>query len=448
MKFEGRIAIGLDEFMLRLGHIKVLLKPLKTTYGNRTRIARDLAIALTSKVNVPTNAIAELGVYLMNKKLAQVRRSDGSITRAHPRARYCLLTVVLSPDGTVSSIEPPPNERNLNIWYEDLCLADGRLPSKVGAVTVDTREISNKSGVSHLVDWSVILGVANRRLGLTAVGRAIEIVYAESLTASPLNSNPYLMGAEKLAFARALFAADGDFLGRLILRLAERSSLSKTEAMTLGIEIADSMLAEANRSVNLVSVATSRLVRDLKADVSGNAVRESQKAKPSSSAWHRMSSRLEALVDIGFLTKIDLQGRNRSFDYYYRPTDILIRASDGLSRAAAPSAWADAELAGVFEISDGLDKNSDARAEMAKALSLCLGPTGIHIDSYAIVASCLALMQGKLLHISEARSTLTKFAIDEPALVRLSRGYAGSRAEFASISVRDLEKVTSRFMMH
>lgn len=447
MRFEGRIAIGLDEFMLRLGHIKLLLTPLKTTNGNRARIARDLAQTLTRFVDVPLEAVTDLGNYLVHKKLSKVRRPDGFIVTAHPKARYSDVTVVVGQNAEVLSIDQSSTGKDLRVWYEDLKLSDRRISSRVGAVTADTREISNKSGVSHLVDWSVILGVANRRLSLTAAGRTIEIVCAEATSAGISSENPYIIGPEKLALARTLFAADGDFLARLFLELESVPSLSKTDAMGLGVELSGRMIIEASRSGGSVSNSTKRLLRDLQSDMSGSSGRLARKAKPSSSAWHRMSSRLESLVDLGFLDKTDTTGSSRSFDYYYRPTDTLRRASQGLKDAESPSAWADGELSGMFELVDTSESDtSGCEGEIADALALCLGPTGVHIDSYSVVAASLALMRRKLLQIADARSQLTQLAIEEPDLIRLSRGYVGSRAEFASLSSRNLGQIRDRLL--
>jgi len=443
MRLEGRIALGLDEFMLRFGHLKVLLLVLRKTYGNRSRIARRLAETLTELVEVSPDQVQDLGEYLTQKKLCVVRHSDGSETAAHPRARYAHLRVTLGGDGKVLDISALPAEGPLRVWLQDLLIADSRTRSKVGAVTADTREMTNKSGVSHLVDWAVILGIANKRLSLTSAGRALSTVcdQAELRNATALRSNPYVIGDERLAFAWVLFMTDGDVLVRLINKLATLPALAKAEAMQVIIDVSNQMRDEVARGGPSVTLSASRTVRDFQKDLGLNAHGSSRPTKPSSTVWHRMSSRLEALTDIGLLEKTDRDGSSRQFDYYYRPTEALKRASRTLEEASTPSEWVAKHLAEALATNPAVSQSSnDYRPELVEAVKLCLGPTGVHIDSYAVVAASLAAMRGKLLSLGEARERLTNLAVRHPDIARLSRGYSGSRAEFASVVVGKIEQ--------
>jgi len=442
MKLEGRIALGLDEFMLRLGHLKMLLGVLQKTHGNRARIARRLAETLTELVEVRGEDTQNLGAYLTRKKLCAVVHPDGSVTAPHPKARYSHLRVTLDALGRVTGIEGP-RDGPLRVWFQDFSLADPRTASKVGAVTADTREISNKSGVSHLVDWASVLEIANKRLGLTATGRALATICGrqEAETEGSTASNPYVIGYESLALSWIMFMADGDVLARLISRLSKITSLGKADAIELVSELCNEMDAEARRGGSSASVTAVRAVRDFQRDLGIHSASR-RAGPPSSTAWHRISSRLESLTDLGFLQKTDPSGARRDHDYYYRPTEALIRASASLGEAGSPSDWADNQLSEI--LAPASSERPSARScgpELLEAVRLCLGPTGIHIDSFALVAATLALMHGKLLSPAEARERLRDLALGHPDIARLSRGYAGSRAEFASISVAKLDQV-------
>jgi len=329
------------------------------------------------------------------------------------------------------------------LWFQDLGIADRRTRSKVGAVTADTREVTNKSGVSHLVDWAIILGIANRRLGLTAAGRALAIVCDQGQHLTPGNSetNPYIIGPERLVFGWLLFVSDGDVTARLIRHLGGVKSVSKSDAVELAKALAEEMRLEAVRDSARTSVAATRALREFQQDLGLRSSGRTRSGAPASTLWHRMSSRLESLTDLGFLEKIDEEGRSRHFDYYYRPTKTLMVASEGLRDSTTPVEWAGRHLASTLLGALGESAGPwDARRELFQALLLSIGPTGVHIDSFALVAASLALMAGKPLSITGSRDRLIKLAIDRPEIVRLTRGYSGSGAEFASIVIGKLEK--------
>lgn len=444
MRLEGRIALGLDEFMLRLGHLKVLTSILKKTYGNRARIARHLAETLTLPVPVGEDELRDFGEYLVKKRLCVVVDAGGTETPPHSKARYSHLRVTLDASNAVVSVAQ--GQGPLKAWFQDLAIASRNTRSKVGAVTADTREITNKTGVSHLVDWALIAGIANRRLGLTAAGRALSIVCDQVAVKSTSSQghNPYVIGPERLALAWLLFMTDGDVLTRLMIRLAALDGLGKTEAMELAVEIYKDLREEANRSGASVTVTSARAVRDFQKDLGLPSRASSRTEKLSSTVWHRVSSRLESLTDLGLLEKSDSAGTPRQFDYYYKPTDSLRNAVDHLQGAASPTEWVDVHLAEVlvFPAPMAADRASGpVGRDVLDALRLCQGPTGVHIDSFAVVAASLALMNGNSVSLGESRERLIKAALKYPELIRLSRGYTGSRAEFASIALGKLEEL-------
>lgn len=434
MKFDGRVALGLDEFMLRLGHLKILISILQRTYGNRARIARSLAESLTKPVAVSENEFADLTEYLVKKRLCATRRVDGSVGAPHPKARYAHLELAL--DSAGHAVGLPPNEPPLVVWYQDLAISNHLTRSKVGAVTADTREISNKSGVSHLVDWAAILGIANRRLALTAVGRALGAVLQE-LADAPGNGeyNPYVIDHERAAFAWLLFAIDGDVLSRVVMRAARVDSLGKADAIELLRDVAEELRHDVAANRASASMTAVRVVRDFQEDL-GVATRGATRREASSSTvWHRASSRFESLTDIGFLQKVDSSGVSRQYEYYYRPTETLRLAAETLGDAQSPSDWLDKQLTEVLGATQQLRLivQSPIGHVLTRALRLSLGPTGVHIDSFAFTAATLAFASGSILSFASARERLVRAAKEHPEALSLSRGYSGTRAEFASV---------------
>lgn len=426
MKLVGSVALGLDEFMLRLGHLKVLLPFVIKTSGNRARMSRCLAEALVAPTRIESLSRQAVAEYLFEKRLCTAVRADGSSeTRGKPRypRLYVRLGESSRPDDVISEDTGPPT-----VWFQDFCLADPRCPSRVGAVTTDTREITNKSGVSHIVDWAAILGIANKRLNVTVPGRA----FAALCSKVSSGNNPYVLGPERLALAWFLFAVDGDVMTQLIMRFPNVGSVKKSDAIALATELAMEMRGRANSPGT--SSHAARGVRDMLEDF---GLLHARRAASGRTVWHRISSRLESLVDLGFLEKVDARGAARPFDYLYRATPALLEARDGLTKVDSPIEWVESELPNVLTANA---RNDDVSTELLDAVSLSMAPTGLHIDSFALVASGLAAHHGKKLSMAAARQQLVQLAMDQPDLVRLSRGYSGTRAEFASLDVPKLNK--------
>jgi len=445
MRLEGRIATGMDEFMLRLGHLKVLLDILATGSGNRQRLARRLAEDLTQLVPVSPGQLQDVGRYLAEKELSHVSSPDGTSKPPHPKARYKHLRVHLGSAGSIERVVDNHSGGPVRIWFQDLAIADNRTRSKVGAVTTDREQLTNKSGVSHLIDWAVILGAANKRLGLTAVGRTLRSL-CEKLGAEEAlrgTTNPYIIGAERVVFLWLLAQVDGDVLVRLLPALAGREEIVKGEAMEMMLSLAAAIQDDLNKNKNGTSSTALRALRSLKEDL--GILLPSQRArrsKPSSTVWHRISSRLEALTDVGLLEKTDTKGIRRHFEYYYRPTAALRVACDSLEGATSLHDWAANHIVDFTAASlDVQLLNEGCEAELFDAALLTTGQTGIHIDSFAIAAATLALARGKRLTIGRARQALEDLATRRPEIARLSRGYVGSGAEFASVIVSKLESL-------
>lgn len=438
MKIDGRFAAGLDEFMLRLGHLKVLAEILPSMAGNRQRLSRRLAEELSRPVPIGSEALQDVGNYLVRKELAQVKLPDGSLKAAHPKARYQNIIVELSPSNVVERIVSA-NGGAPTLWFQDRGIADHRTRSKVGAVTINREQITNKSGVSHLVDWAVIIGVANKRLGLTSLGRTLRAAN-KALNDKERDVNPYLLGPERLIFGWSLALVDGDVLARLVPLLARVTTVAKSDAVHLMMEVMDRLQKDAIGQAGGPGSTALKSVRMAKEDIGLLPVRARGRGASPSTVWHRVSSRLETLVDLGFLEKSTPAGEPKHFDYYYRITPALLEANERLSESESITTWAGEHLAALVASTLGITAgDSDSGEEMLAAAALVAGPTGIHIDSFALLSATLALHRGKMLSVAEARRSLETLAIRRPDIARLSRGYSGPRAEFASVLLPKLE---------
>ena len=440
MPLEGRFAIGLDEFMLRLGHLNVLASILPTITVSKQRVGRRLADDLVKPVTIETGEVAQVGWYLAQKNLSAVETGDGRIRPAHPKARYKRLKVCLAERGEVMAVESLDGAP-VTIWFQDKAIADPRTASKVGAVTVEVREISNKSGVSHLVDWAAILGITNARYALTSHGRVLSALANSTEIAS--SRNPYVIGAERIAFAWQLFATDGDMLRPMVNRLCQITDLGKTGAIELILEIFRDLQKQASTDRATISSRAVRGLRDMQEDLGlGRGSKPVRSKEPTATAWHRASSRLESLTDLGLLQKFEASGKSRQFDYFYRKTAALDALNESLQSEQPILEILDKRLvASLFGSTLRAGSHSECASVLFDAVRVAVTPTGVHIESSAIAASAVAAARGIVLEIGAARDRIIGLAHSHSELARLSRGYSGTRPEFVSITVPTFERL-------
>ena len=154
IRLEGRVVPRLDEFMLRLGHLKVLCNVACELASSKHRIFTGTAEILTRKVGIPQNSEGIVADYLKRKKLCSVI-TDSERRTGFPDKdfRYPDIAVISDCSGaeTVRSIDT--GEDSPRIWWQDLCLADKNVCSKVGAVTTEAKS-GGTTGLSHIFDWA------------------------------------------------------------------------------------------------------------------------------------------------------------------------------------------------------------------------------------------------------------------------------------------------------
>src|SRR6476661_3468480 len=121
---------GLDEFMLRLGHLKVLSNVATESGGSRYRVEKLTSELLISDSSVSSEAISGLTEYLYRKRLcvieldtlmAKPRNGD----EAHEQVvRYPELVIVKGADGGLRLTNGKAPISTATVWWQDRCLAD------------------------------------------------------------------------------------------------------------------------------------------------------------------------------------------------------------------------------------------------------------------------------------------------------------------------------------
>jgi hypothetical protein len=428
---------GLDEFMLRTGHLKVVCNIAVESSLTRYRLERETSSYLTELVEVPLEVVPIAAEYLKKKNLCQTEEKYGAVDSY----RYPELKVVTGPDGKpiVEDIRGIP----VRLWWQDLCFAADDIPSKVGTVTT-TAKAGGKTGLSHIFDWAELSGLISKSGQLTVTARLLPKLGNQTAGLRWVK-NPYILGNEKLLLAFMLLQEDIDVSSRLILRLAEADfPLKKRQAMELFAGLVESLVTESEAATYLSSrqqYQISELARDLE-----QAARRSRTSiARHSTTWHRVSSRLESLVDFGLLTKVGSQ----KYEYTYSPTETLKKAADSLLRRNETSDWFEHDFA---EIILGHESNTD-NCEIETFLTPILQMLGyprfaLYIDSLVLAILTLAADAGQFLSFAQCRRALEQFARDKPEHARLARGTSGERAEFINFNLKVARNLGSRNLIH
>jgi hypothetical protein len=438
---EGRIAPSLDEFMLRLGHLSVLAHLASSLEGRPRRLEKELADFLTRPVKVENDKNQQIAAYLSSKRLCHEEHEEVREENRRRKFRYPEL------ETWQDSGDSPKNIRiralkggPVVVWWQDYCLSDPKLQSAVGAVTVGGR-VGSSTGVSHLLDWGVILGLLNRDLSASAEARLMS--WLQSNRADTTDWNPFLLSSEdRTILAYILLRADLDVFVRFAAKLIQAAQpVRKADGSKLFGSVIESLIGDAEINKNVSHRAQSIVYEQFKELKRAQRRKTDEPLGSSSTAWHRSSSRLESYVDLGLLSKKSDTEILR-FEYAYFSTELLRRIYESISAAASGVEWLEGPFIDFFgavgKSVERFDRISlrNLLAPITKALGrpIRLFP----LDALALGLAVSAPSLGFSISVGNARQSLENLAREHPESARLSRGTIGTRAEFISL---DLEKL-------
>lgn len=442
IELEGRMIPGLDEFMLRLGHLKVLCAVAIDVGGSWFRFSREAAKVLTRRAGIPKDVTALVADYLQRKRLCPFQPvNKGKDTGNKPgKYRYPKLVVEADDEGLhIVSTNGQPE-----IWWQDLCLASPNIASRVGAITIDAKSES-KTGLSHITDWAKFVGLISKGGEVSPIGRLIVELQSNTI-ADQYRSNPYVIGLDRIAFAFMIIGADIDCFSRMAPKLLRSNSpIRKAEGRQIFAATVQEIAREA-REARYLSIGRKHKLYENVRDLENAARRGHRELGSTSTAWHRASSRLETYVDIGFLEK-GRGGEEERFEYVYYSTSALERAVQSLEKAENANDWLERYLASALfgdEWSETSLDQSELLEDLPVVASSLARPTGpLPIDAVAIGLVLRRAHRGVPISISGARQALEHLALSQPEIARLSRGGFGERAEFVSLDIRKLEGLTA-----
>lgn len=432
---EGNVLHGLDEFMLRLGHLKVVCSVAAEVHGSAQRVQKETARTLLQPSAIPSGMMREVARYLLRKKLCAVEGSAESARSGAERLRYPNLVLRGTPDAL--SVAARGGNAPPKVWWQDLCLAASGVRSRVGAVTADAKA-GSKTGLSHVFDWAEKLDLIGAGGGPSPVGSLIarlkEWPNVEGL------GNPYVLGNDVILLAHLVLERDFDVFGYMVERLSRcPPPIRKAEATQCFADAVEQLVSDSEHQRGL-SGGRQRTIYALHKDLARSVPRGESNLADTSTAWHRTASRMEMYVDFGLLEK-GLKGPDELYEYVYYPTPALERARQTLNEAGSGRDWLERHL--VPTLFEGAVANelsaSDLIASVLPIVTAVGRPTALlPIDTVALGTCWLQADKGQPVTVGAVRAAIERLARTDAAAARLARGNYSDRAEFVSFDLREL----------
>lgn len=422
----GRVLEGLDEYMLRLGHMTLLIETAKSKGGSRRRLERALGAVLTATTTVPDDAFRTVCRYLEKSK-----------NRRYSNKIECRQ---VGKNGGQELVSVDPASGDPEMWLQDFLIAQPEVRSHVGAVTIKSKP-GSKTGISHLLDWADALNLVSRSGRLTSMAELIAGM-RPSTNPTDLSTNPYHLGFEKIPLGFAYIWSDFDVFCNLVSRLAEvEREISKEAATQFYVETVESLAKVADQT-RALQVRQSKPIRRLWRDLEQPARKEKKLLRSeTSTAWHRASSRFETLVDLGLLTKGDADD-DRKFKYNYGITDRLKQAALRIADSASAEDWFDRHFLDLFW-EHGIEQGQIPTTELIQALlpvvKVLEKPTNpLPLITVSIGIIWQSIESGKPHTLGATKESLERLSVEHPEIVRLSRGARAGSSDFISINQRNL----------
>ncbi len=444
MDVEGRVLGGLDEFMLRPGHLLVLCRVAQEVGGSWPRIQREAAERCAMSIEVKKDELEYVARYLVAKALCPRKGEHGS-----PSAyRYPDLEISESAGGKLF-VRSLDESKPVVVSWQDRNLAHRDVRSRVGGLTWSAKMSSKpgKTGLSHVCDWAQMLELIDSAGQLTPMGRLLTTITGANQI--PFGEwNPYLPGPYRIVVAHQYFSRDLDLIAHM-LKLLDSSPkpLTKSECRRLFVEALKEVVERSERSQTIAPRLRFEVYQQLK-DLERAASKARDEIDRTSTAWHRTASRVEVMTDL-FLLQKGRQHEEEKYQYIYYVTPRLRQAVATFGDAKTGEEWLDNHLVNVvlapersgkpFERSSSDEWKGFVLEDLvfvAKALSL--PTTLLPIDCLSLGLAYRNALRDFFPSLAELRAAIERVARDMPEIARLSRGREGPRAEYISLNLRKL----------
>ena len=431
--YQGKILSLLDEFMLRLGHLNLLCELRLTNSSSFNKFERIIGKQLTQPVDLKGKNVENIIEYLTEKNLCQ--RYDKKLEKKKIQTlRYPKLIINKNSEDTKQVLSTVSGKiEDFNIWWQDYCFCDDAIKSRVGTITVKKR---THTGFKHIQDWGYFIGLLNKNGKLTTFGQMLARLRQKFIGNSSEN-NPYVIGNEKILLAYLIIGEDFDFFARFIKKIIQtfEKKFKKSEIQILFGNVIEDLYHEVKTTTNIKSLYKKNLItiyKELK-----RAAGKGKELGSSSTAWHRVSSRIETYLELGLLEK-DESIRKDKYKYNYQITDIARKISSSLDSSMTSAEWIDFYLADFIYKTDCRKipvKENEIRNAI-KIIHPLMGRTAgsLPIDHLVIGIVWLMFENGNATSLAAVRQGIINTANMYPDFIRLQRGRsAEKKPEFVQI---------------
>jgi hypothetical protein len=223
----------------------------------------------------------------------------------------------------------------LPVFQTDLWMADSRVRSTIGVPTPDnTREI---------MDLTYQLRLLSRgKATWTSAGYLIHSLrsYQRDKGCSADRENPFLFGIDAVALLRQVIECDGFLIRELLRALCVRKLQSGSDLVRrddIAADFANIVRNAVDASRGHFSTATVYKVTQFRKLIDKTAKKRSGQSRGPGVLEHRVSPRLEWLVDFGYLSK---EGLSRN-GFTYRMEPAANSLLDDLDRFVRQPHWAE-----------------------------------------------------------------------------------------------------------
>ena len=293
--------IHLTVFKSRLGLANIVLPFCSLAHQPTATLTRKVSRVIEAREELSTSAEVNFPVfrYLLDKNMVGEKpRQSG---------RYKEYTLVDDGENWVATRSGKTVEHVL-VYRTDMWMCHPDVDSTIGVPTPEN--------VDELLELCLQLRLITRSKNtLTTAGLLVQTLRK----ALPDQGNPFLLGVETIALLRQIIETDGLLIRELIRELGGKTQVSRDELAREFPQIVDRTLATVK---TIVSPTIYRKARDFSKLIDPNRKNRQQKRFQSKSkstskgpgvTEHRLSPRLEWLVDLGYLSKDGLAKNTFSY---------------------------------------------------------------------------------------------------------------------------------------
>lgn len=445
IEIEGRVLAGLDEFMLRAGHLVLLCRVAHDVGGSWARIHREAVEKLSLTVVVEPDRNHEVAEYLVAKGLC--RRTDKPAAELRdPQDYYYPDLEVYSDSSDALAVRAIDGKDFIRITWQDRNLAATRVRSRVGAITWSAKS-GSKTGLSHVCDWAQFLDLIDSAGQLSPMGRLL-VTLTQIDRIAYEKWNPYDLGAERIILAYQHLQKDIDLFAHFApLLLRAGAALNKASCRALFVEALQACATDADASKGVPSHRLFELAQQIR-DLERAGRKARSEIKETSTAWHRAASRVELYTDMGLLEK-NRRDHVEKYKYVYYPTEQLANAVKSLEMTKTGDEWIERHmLTTILGETMANEGESAIMSDHVLAAGLKRIVDGLKLPTTQFPIDCLMLGLAYLnadspssLSLSDLRKMIEAMPGKYPQVARLARGREGMRAEYLSLNIRNLAEL-------